>query len=79
MNFREFHILLDFSHLGVLHTATVRPSTKTLGTFCRLLRKTDTQKVALVKRTCSCWKARALRKVGWEGATEALFMVVRRA
>jgi len=55
---------LDFSHLGVLLTATVRPSTKALETFCRLLPNTDTQKVALVKGTCSRWKARALRKVG---------------
>jgi hypothetical protein len=55
---------LDFSHLSVLHTATVRPSTKAIGTFCSLLPSTDTQKVALVKRKCSCWKPRALGNVG---------------
>jgi hypothetical protein len=53
-----FQQAVDFSHLGVLHTATFRPSTNVLQTFCRSLWNTDTQRVAIVKGTCSCWKAR---------------------
>ena len=40
---------LDFSHLAMLHTASVRPSTKVLGTFAVSLSCDDPQKVALEK------------------------------
>jgi hypothetical protein len=52
---------LDFSHLAVPYTASVRRSTKSLATFCVSLRESDTQKVAL-QRTCSCWKVRSEKR-----------------
>ena len=47
--------LLDFSHLAAYHIASVRLSTKALGTFCGSLPQTNPKKVPL-QRTCSCWK-----------------------
>ena len=46
---------LDFSHLAAYHIASVRLSTKALGTFCGSLPQTNPKKVPL-QRTCSCWK-----------------------
>ena len=49
LEFSDSLSTLDFSHLAVLHTASVRPSTKVLGTFAVSLSCDDPQKVALEK------------------------------